>query len=129
MQQLTASLANAKSPLPLALVCSDPCDRVVQQLVAAIVALRRGETATAKVQLARSLKMAHNNVGNSQLVGAVLLALAPVQLEKGDGSGASALLDSGFTIVKGLRDLPSVIATASAMLALQQRLNQTGKCA
>jgi hypothetical protein len=91
------------------------------------VALRQGDVATAKVQLARALKAAHNTIGNSQLVGTVLVALAPVQLEKGDVSGAGALLDSAFTILKGIGDLPSVIASLDGMAALRRHQNETGE--
>ena len=95
--------------------------------MSSLVALRQGDVATAKVQLARTLKICHNTIGNSQLVGVVLVALAPVQLDKGDSSGASALLDSAVTILRGIHDLPSVVACVDAMVALQERLGNTGE--
>lgn len=90
--------------------------------------LRQGDSAGAKVALARALKLVHSQVGNSQLVGAVLTALAPVQLGMRDTSGAAALLDAAWTILKGISDLPNVVASLNSMAALHERLKDEGGC-
>lgn len=95
-------------------------------MVISLAALRADHAQTAKLQLARTLRLAHQVVADTQLVGTVLTALAPLQLEKGDVSGTRQLLDSALTILKGIKDLPSMLECTRGLVALQERMNKPG---
>ena len=49
----------------------------------------------------------------SVCVAQVLNALAPLQQEQGDVSGADSMLKSSFTLSKNLQDLPSQVALSA----------------
>lgn len=53
----------------------------------------------------------------------VLNVLAPAQLQRGDTMGASSMLQSSFTLSKGLHDLPTML---SALQGISDFYFQTG---
>lgn len=53
----------------------------------------------------------------------VLNVLAPAQLQRGDTMGASSMLQSSFTLSKGLHDLPTML---SALQGISDYYSQTG---
>ncbi|KAL4439010.1 hypothetical protein ABPG77_006947 [Micractinium sp. CCAP 211/92] len=90
-------------------------DRTAALLVNGLVAQRTSDTAHASVLLTKALKTAHAHLGDTQMVAQVLNVLAPVQLSKGDRSGAEQMLSSALTLGKSVGDLPTMV-TASASL-------------
>lgn len=99
-------------------------DRTAKQLVQGILLKEQGDIVGARVILTKALKYAHGMIGSMQLVGQVLNALAPVQQEKNDISGAQQMFQSAITLFKSLNDLPSLITTLYGLQGLYQYQKQ-----
>ena len=56
----------------------------------------------------------------------VLTIIAPAQMQRGDMMGAASMLQSAFTLSKGLRDLPTML---SALHCSSEHYAQTGDLA
>ncbi|KAL3152138.1 hypothetical protein ABBQ32_001235 [Trebouxia sp. C0010 RCD-2024] len=89
----------------------------------ATVLIRQGQEQEGKLRMTKALKYAHSHLGNHQLVAQVLNVLAPAQLQRGDTMGASSMLQSSFTLSKGLHDLPTML---SALQGISDFYSQTG---
>lgn len=96
-------------------------DRMAMQLVRGIILKEQGDAIGARVILTKALKYAHGLIGSMQLVGQLLNALAPVQLEKNDVSGAQQMFQSAITLFKSINDLPSLITTLHGLHDLHQK--------
>ncbi|KAK9829739.1 hypothetical protein WJX72_007604 [[Myrmecia] bisecta] len=95
-------------------------------LLSGLVLMRRNDD-LGNTRLTKALKFAHANLGNHQLVAQVLNLLTPLQLQKGDLSGAENMLASGFTLSKSLFDLPSQITTLRLVQDICVRKGDTDK--
>lgn len=110
-----------------ALATLSPLDQAAMQLAAGKLAERRGEVSEARVQLTKALKLAHNTIGNTQLVTQMLNLMAPIQDGKGDVTGAMAMLQSAATLCKTLGDLPSMVRTLQVASHVYDRMGSSDK--
>lgn len=80
----------------------------------------------ARIRMASGLKIAHQQLGNIQLVSQYLTILGTLALQLHDTGQAREILKSSLTLAKTLYDIPTQIWVLSVLTALFQELGERG---
>ncbi|PIA59707.1 hypothetical protein AQUCO_00400541v1 [Aquilegia coerulea] len=80
----------------------------------------------ARVRLATGLRIAHQHLGNIQLVSQYLTILGSLALTLHDSGQAREILKSSLTLAKTLYDIPTQIWVLSVLTALYQEVGERG---
>ncbi|GAV58591.1 TPR_2 domain-containing protein/Cohesin_load domain-containing protein [Cephalotus follicularis] len=89
-----------------------------------LLLMRQQDLQEARNKLAKGLQIAHNHMGNLQLVAQYLTTLGNLALVLHDTVQAREILRSSLTLSKKLYDLPTQIWVLSVLTALYQRLDE-----
>ncbi|VFQ71746.1 unnamed protein product [Cuscuta campestris] len=88
--------------------------------------MRQQSAQEARVKLAAGLQIAHNSLGNLQLVSQYLSVLGNLALSVHDTGQAREILRSSLTLAKKLYDLPTQVSVLSNLTALYKQLGEEG---
>ncbi|XP_047330261.1 sister chromatid cohesion protein SCC4 [Impatiens glandulifera] len=88
--------------------------------------IRQQNLQEARVRLATGLQIAHNHLGNLQLVSQYLTILGHLALALHDTGQAREILRSSLTLAKKVCDIPTQIWVVSNLTALYQQLGEKG---
>ncbi|KAM7257502.1 hypothetical protein ACFE04_013243 [Oxalis oulophora] len=91
-----------------------------------LLLMRQQEIQDARNKLAIGLQIAHNHMGNLQLVSQYLTSLGSLALALHDTVQAREILRSSLTLAKKLCDIPTQIWVLSLLSALYQQLGDKG---
>ncbi|KAI4307759.1 hypothetical protein L6164_030908 [Bauhinia variegata] len=91
-----------------------------------LLLMRQQDLQEARNRLARGLQLAHNYLGNLQLVSQYLTILGSLALALHDTAQAREILRSSLTLAKKLYDIPTHIWVLSVLTALYQELGERG---
>lgn len=91
-----------------------------------LLLMRQHNPQEARVRLASGLKIAHQQLGNIQLVSQYLTILGTLALQLHDTGQAREILKSSLTLAKTLYDIPTQIWVLSVLTALYQELDEKG---
>ncbi|XP_077239230.1 tetratricopeptide repeat (TPR)-like superfamily protein [Tasmannia lanceolata] len=80
----------------------------------------------ARIRLAEGLRIAHQHLGNIQLVSQYLTILGSLALALHDTGQAREILKSSLTLAKTLYDIPTQIWVLSVLTALYQEIGERG---
>ncbi|DBA81821.1 hypothetical protein WJX77_011283 [Trebouxia sp. C0004] len=86
-----------------------------------MVLVRQGQEKEGQLLLGKALRFAYNNLTNQQLVSQIILAMAPVQMQKGDTEGARHLLQSSLTLSSANHDVPTLVSGLHCMSNLHAK--------
>ncbi|KAJ3670735.1 hypothetical protein LUZ60_008161 [Juncus effusus] len=90
-----------------------------------LLLMRQHNPQEARIRLAGGLKIAHQQLGNIQLVSQYLTILGTLALQLHDTGQAREILKSALTLAKTLYDIPTQIWVLSIFTALYRELGQT----
>ncbi|CAH9114317.1 unnamed protein product [Cuscuta epithymum] len=88
--------------------------------------MRQKSAQVARDKLAAGLQIAHNSLGNLQLVSQYLSVLGNLALSLHDAGQAREILRSSLTLAKKLYDLPTQVSVLSNLTELYQQLGEQG---
>ncbi|RAL42289.1 hypothetical protein DM860_012072 [Cuscuta australis] len=88
--------------------------------------MRQQSAQEARFKLAAGLQIAHNSLGNLQLVSQYLSVLGNLALSVHDTGQAREILRSSLTLAKKLYDLPTQVSVLSNLTALYKQLGEEG---
>ncbi|XP_044484288.1 sister chromatid cohesion protein SCC4 isoform X2 [Mangifera indica] len=91
-----------------------------------LLLMRQQNFQEARNRLAKGLQIAHNHMGNLQLVSQYLTILGSLALALHDTVQAREILRSSLTLAKKLSDIPTQIWVLSVLTALYQQLGERG---
>lgn len=91
-----------------------------------LLLMRQQDFQEARNRLAKGLQIAHNHMGNLQLVSQYLTILGNLALALHDTVQAREILRSSLTLAKKLYDIPTQIWALSVLTALYQQLGERG---
>ncbi|KAJ4719268.1 MAU2 chromatid cohesion factor-like [Melia azedarach] len=91
-----------------------------------LLLMRQQNFQEARNRLAKGLQIAHNHMGNLQLVAQYLTILGNLALALHDTVQAREILRSSLTLAKKLYDIPTQIWVLSVLTALYQQLGERG---
>ncbi|EEF29458.1 conserved hypothetical protein [Ricinus communis] len=91
-----------------------------------LLLMRQDEYEEARARLAKGLQIAHNSMGNLQLIAQYLTILGHLALALHDTVQAREILRSSLTLSKKLSDIPTQIWVLSVLTDLYQGLGETG---
>ncbi|XP_031255430.1 sister chromatid cohesion protein SCC4 [Pistacia vera] len=91
-----------------------------------LLLMRQQNFQEARNLLAKGLQIAHNHMGNLQLVSQYLTILGSLALALHDTVQAREILRSSLTLAKKLSDIPTQIWVLSVLTALYQQLGEKG---
>ncbi|KAK2644662.1 hypothetical protein Ddye_019857 [Dipteronia dyeriana] len=91
-----------------------------------LLLMRQQDFQDARNRLAKGLQIAHNQMGNLQLVSQYLTILGNLALALHDTVQAREILRSSLTLAKKLSDIPTQIWVLSVLTALYQQLGEKG---
>nr|AGG38121.1 maternal effect uncoordination 2-2 protein [Dimocarpus longan] len=91
-----------------------------------LLLMRQLDFQEARNRLAKGLQIAHNHMGNLQLVSQYLTILGNLALALHDTVQAREILRSSLTLAKKLSDIPTQIWVLSVLTALYQQLGERG---
>ncbi|XP_020254437.1 uncharacterized protein LOC109831513 [Asparagus officinalis] len=89
-----------------------------------LLLMRQHNLQEARIRLASGLKIAHQQLGNIQLVSQYLTILGTLALQLHDTGQAREILKSSLTLAKTLYDIPTQIWVLSVLTALYQELGE-----
>ncbi|KAA6424975.1 MAG: hypothetical protein FRX49_05149 [Trebouxia sp. A1-2] len=92
-----------------------------------MVLVRQGQEKEGQLLMGKALRFAYNILINHQLVSQIIVAMAPVQMQKGDTVGATSLLQSSLTLSSANCDLPTLITGLHCSSHLHAKLGDIGK--
>lgn len=90
-----------------------------------LLLMRQKNLQEARIRLASGLKIAHQQLGNIQLVSQYLTILGTLALQLHDTTQAREILKSSLTLAKTLYDIPTQIWVLSVLTALYQELGES----
>lgn len=90
-----------------------------------LLLMRQHNLQEARVRLASGLKIAHQQLGNIQLVSQYLTILGSLALQLHDTEQAREILKSSLTLAKTLYDVPTQIWVLSVLTDLYKELGET----
>ncbi|KDP45667.1 hypothetical protein JCGZ_17274 [Jatropha curcas] len=91
-----------------------------------LLLMRQDEYEEARARLAKGLQIAHNSMGNLQLISQFLTILGHLALALHDTVQAREILRSSLTLAKKLYDIPTQIWVLSVLTDLYQGLGEVG---
>ncbi|XP_010443042.1 PREDICTED: MAU2 chromatid cohesion factor homolog [Camelina sativa] len=91
-----------------------------------LLLMKQQDLQEARNRLAKGLQIAHNHMGNLQLVAQYLTLLGNLALSLHDTVQAREILRSSLTLAKKLYDLPTQLWIVSIFTALYQQLGEKG---
>jgi MAternally-affected-uncoordination protein len=91
-----------------------------------LLLMRQQNPQEARTRLASGLKIAHQQLGNIQLVSQYLTILGTLALQLHDTGQAKEILKSSFTLAKTLYDIPTQIWILSVFTELYRELEERG---
>ncbi|XP_047064444.1 sister chromatid cohesion protein SCC4-like [Lolium rigidum] len=91
-----------------------------------LLLMRQQNPQEARTRLASGLKIAHQQLGNIQLVSQYLTILGTLALQLHDTGQAKEILKSSFTLAKTLYDIPTQIWILSIFTELYRELEERG---
>ncbi|XP_074575943.1 sister chromatid cohesion protein SCC4 [Curcuma longa] len=91
-----------------------------------LLLMRQHNLQEARIRLASGLKIAHQQLGNIQLVSQYLTILGTLALQLHDTVQAREILKSSLTLAKTLYDIPTQIWVLSVLTALYQEIGERG---
>ncbi|KAF5751296.1 hypothetical protein HS088_TW02G00309 [Tripterygium wilfordii] len=91
-----------------------------------LLLMKQQDLQEARNRLAKGLQIAHNNMGNLQLVSQYLTILGTLALALHDTSQAREILRSALTLAKKLNDIPTQIWVLSVLTDLYRELGEEG---
>ncbi|WOL14418.1 hypothetical protein Cni_G23198 [Canna indica] len=91
-----------------------------------LLLMRQHNLQEARIRLASGLKIAHQQLGNIQLVSQYLTILGALALQLHDTGQAREILKSSLTLAKTLYDVPTQIWVLSVLTALYREIGERG---
>ncbi|XP_072979158.1 sister chromatid cohesion protein SCC4 [Typha angustifolia] len=91
-----------------------------------LLLMRQHNLQEARIRLASGLKIAHQQLGNIQLVSQYLTILGTLALQLHDTGQAREILKSSLTLAKTLYDIPTQIWVLSILTALYREMGERG---
>ncbi|KAJ6696546.1 hypothetical protein OIU85_002945 [Salix viminalis] len=91
-----------------------------------LLLMRQDEYEEARARLAKGLQIAHNSMGNLQLIAQYLTILGHLALALHDTVQAREILRSSLTLAKKLYDIPTQIWVLSVLTGLYKGLGEIG---
>ncbi|CAL9778278.1 unnamed protein product [Musa acuminata subsp. burmannicoides] len=91
-----------------------------------LLLMRQHNLQEARIRLASGLKIAHQQLGNIQLVSQYLTILGTLALQLHDTGQAREILKSSLTLAKTLYDVPTQIWVLSVLTALYREIGERG---
>ncbi|KAJ0988952.1 hypothetical protein J5N97_007308 [Dioscorea zingiberensis] len=91
-----------------------------------LLLMRQHNLQEARIRLASGLKIAHQQLGNIQLVSQFLTILGALALQLHDTVQAREILKSSLTLAKTLYDIPTQIWVLSVLTALYREVGERG---
>ncbi|XP_050216987.1 sister chromatid cohesion protein SCC4 [Mercurialis annua] len=91
-----------------------------------LLLMRQDEYEEARARLAKGLQIAHNSMGNLQLIAQFLTILGHLALALHDTVQAREILRSSLTLAKKLSDIPTQIWVLSVLTDLYKGLGEVG---
>ncbi|KAJ8751443.1 hypothetical protein K2173_016653 [Erythroxylum novogranatense] len=91
-----------------------------------LLLMRQDDYEEARARLAKGLQIAHNSMGNLQLISQYLTILGHLALALHDTVQAREILRSSLTLAKKLYDIPTQIWVLSVLTTLYQGLGEIG---
>ncbi|XP_008777742.2 sister chromatid cohesion protein SCC4 isoform X1 [Phoenix dactylifera] len=91
-----------------------------------LLLMRQHNLQEARIRLASGLKIAHQQLGNIQLVSQYLTILGTLALQLHDTGQAREILKSSLTLAKTLYDIPTQIWVLSVLTALYREVGERG---